>query len=77
MKFKIGDIVIKTTGGNKMTISDMRARASSDIEYECIWFVELELNNGIFKESEIVFLSEYKQLLKEQERDDKIEKLLN
>ncbi len=46
MKYKTGDIVIKTTGGNKMTISDK----IEDGVYKCLWFVENSLNESIFNE---------------------------
>jgi uncharacterized protein YodC (DUF2158 family) len=73
MKYKSGDIVIKTTGGNKMTISDK----ISDGLYKCLWFVESSLNESVFKEEEIVTLNEYKRFLKTEEREDKINQLLN
>ena len=72
MKFKPGDIVIKTTGGNKMTIFDR----ISDGVYKCLWFVESSMNESIFNEEEIVTLTEYKRFLKTEERDDKINQLL-
>ena len=34
MKFNCGDVVIKTTGGNKMTISE-----KIEDGYKCLWFV--------------------------------------
>ena len=72
MKFKPGDIVIKTTGGNKMTIFDK----ISDGVYKCIWFVESSCTESIFYEDEIVTLNEYKRFLKTEEREDKINQLL-
>jgi len=72
MRFKSGDIVIKTTGGNKMTIFD-----KIEDGYKCLWFVESSLNERVFKEDELVTLNEYKRLLKTEERDDKINKILN
>jgi uncharacterized protein YodC (DUF2158 family) len=72
MKFKPGEIVIKTTGGNKMSIFDK----ISDGVYKCVWFVESSMNESVFKEDEIVTLIEYKRLLKTEERDDKINQLL-
>ncbi len=72
MRFKCGDIVIKNTGGNKMTISD-----KLDDGYKCLWFVENSLNEKVFKEEEIVTLNEYKRFLKTEEREDKINKLLD
>jgi uncharacterized protein YodC (DUF2158 family) len=73
MKYKTGDIVIKTTGGNKMTIYD---RIDNGI-YKCLWFVESKSNESIFKEDEIVTLEEYKNYLRIEERDDKLNQLLN
>ena len=72
MKFKPGDIVIKTTGGNKMTVFDK----ISDGVYSCLWFVESSVNESIFKEDEIVTIPEWKRLIKTEEREDKINQLL-
>jgi uncharacterized protein YodC (DUF2158 family) len=72
MKYKNGDIVIKTSGGNKMTIFDR----ISDGVYKCLWFVENSCNESVFKEEEIVTLNEYKNFLKTEEREDKINQLL-
>ena len=72
MKFKSGEIVIKTTGGNKMTIFDRIGDS-----YKCLWFNERGMNESEFKEEEIVTLQEYKRLLKTEEREDKINQLLN
>ena len=71
MKYKSGDIVIKTSGGNKMTIFD-----KVNDSYKCLWFVESSLNESVFKEDELVTLNEYKKILKTEERDDKINQLL-
>lgn len=72
MKYKSGDVVIKTTGGNKMTIFD-----KVNDSYKCLWFVENTINESIFKEEEIVSLEEYKKYLKIEERDDKLNQLLS
>jgi uncharacterized protein YodC (DUF2158 family) len=72
MKFKAGEIVIKTTGGNKMTIFDKIGD-----HYKCLWFVESKMNESDFKEDEIVSLQEYKTLLKTEEREDKLNQLFN
>lgn len=72
MSFKIGDIVIKTTGGNKMTISERLT-----VGYKCLWFVENNLNEKVFTEEEIVTLQDYKRFLKTEERQDKINQILN
>lgn len=71
MSFKCGDIVIKNTGGNKMTISDTLPDG-----YKCLWFVESKLNEKVFKADEIVTINEYKRLLKTEEREDKINQIL-
>ena len=71
MKFRNGEIVIKTTGGNKMTIYD-----KVEDGYKCLWFVESRFNEKIFKEDEIVTLNEYKRFLKTEEREDKINQIL-
>jgi uncharacterized protein YodC (DUF2158 family) len=73
MKYKSGDVVIKTTGGNKMTIFDK----IDEGVYKCLWFVESTMNESEFKEEEIVTLNEYKRFLKTEEREDKINQLLN
>jgi uncharacterized protein YodC (DUF2158 family) len=72
MKYKSGDVVIKTTGGNKMTVFDK----IEDGVYKCLWFVESSLNESVFKEEEIITLNEYKRFLKTEEREDKINQLL-
>ena len=72
MKYKSGDVVIKTTGGNKMTIFD-----KVNDSYKCLWFVESKMNESVFKEEEIVTLEEYKRYLRIEERDDKLSKLLS
>lgn len=72
MKFKCGEIVIKTTGGNKMTIFD-----KSDTGYKCIWFDDNSGHEKDFKENEIVSITDYKRLLKTEEREDKINRILN
>ena len=71
MRFKSGDIVMKNTGGNKMTIFDQIENG-----YKCLWFVESSLNESVFIEDELVTLNEYKKILKTEERDDKINQLL-
>jgi hypothetical protein len=45
--------------------------------YKCIWFVENYLNESVFKEEEIVTLYEYRRILKTEEREDKINKILD
>lgn len=75
MKFKPGDVVIKKTGGNKMTV-DREYKNDTEYHYKCYWFIENNLFEGVFIESDITTLDEYKRLLKIEERDDKIFKIL-
>ena len=74
-KYNSGDVVIKTTGGNKMTINNLVLDGGKN-KYRCFWFIESSLNEGVFNEEDIVTLEEYKRFLKTEERDDKIDKLL-
>jgi uncharacterized protein YodC (DUF2158 family) len=87
MKFKVGDVVIKKTGGNKMTIQEgfrippKKIPADSIFYnyvdfYRCYWFVDSELNEEEFSEDEIVTLDEYKNYLKIEEREDKLNTIL-
>lgn len=69
---KPGDIVIKTTGGNKMTIHSIENNL-----FKCFWFVESKLNEAYFKNEDIVTLEDYKRFLKIEERDDKLRKLFS
>ncbi len=70
--FKLGDLVIKKTGGNKMTISKIVDRL-----IDCQWFVGSNLNNDTFSLSELIHIDEYYLYLKLEEREDKISKILN
>jgi uncharacterized protein YodC (DUF2158 family) len=73
MEFKLGDVVIKRTGGNKMTITSIDVNEN----YECIWFDDKKLYNDLFHKNEIVTIPEYRKILKIIEREDKIAKILN
>ena len=75
MKFKSGDIVIKKTGGNKMTICQTYLNESIT-HYKCYWFIENKLFEELFQEDKLVTLDEYKSILKVEERDDKINQIL-
>lgn len=68
MKFKIGDIVIKRSGGNKMTISDIVENCC-----KCIWFVDSNLEEGLFNLDDIVTIKNYRIV---EERNEKINSLL-
>lgn len=74
MKYKPGDVVIKTTGGNKMTVVQ-EYKNENEYYYKCYWFVGSELNEEVFSEDSIVTLEEYKRYLKIEERDDKLNQL--
>ena len=68
---KVGDLVIKNTGGNKMKVISI----SSGIA-ECVWITE-SFNQGIFKVQELLPFSDYKTLFKEEKRNDKIQSILD
>ena len=70
MSFKLGDVVIKITGGDKMTIDEIL-----DGNYKCIWFTDTHLKEQVFSENEIVSIPDYKRLLITEERQDKINKI--
>lgn len=71
MRFKPGDVVIKPTGGNKMTVYK-----SLNEGYECVWVVD-KMHQDTFKEDDIVSIEEYKsRYLKIEEREDKINRIL-
>jgi uncharacterized protein YodC (DUF2158 family) len=67
---KVGDLVIKNTGGNKMKVVSIIGN-----QVECAWVTE-SFNQQFFPIDQIIPLSDYKSLFKEEKRDDKIEILL-
>ena len=67
---KVGDLVIKNTGGNKMKVVSI-----IENQVECAWVTD-SFNQKIFPIEQIVPISEYNSLFKEEKRDDKIEILL-
>lgn len=69
MKYKSGDLVIKTTGGNKMSVFS----TISDGLYKCIWCVGSKVNESLFREDEIIPIEDYKIL---EERQYKIDQIL-
>lgn len=72
MKFKVGDVVIKKTGGDKMIVY-----STINKNYECIWASD-KMYKDIFSEDEIVSLEEYKnKYIKIEAREDKINRVLN
>ena len=68
---KVGEIVIKNTGGNKM-----RVICISNGVAECVWFTDC-FNQGNFSIGELVPISQYATIFKDQYREEKIDKLLN
>ena len=67
---KVGDLVIKNTGGNKMKVISV----SKGI-VECAWFTDC-FNQGNFNIGELVPISEYGTIFKEEKRNDKIQSIL-
>ncbi len=68
---KVGDLVIKNTGGNKMRVVSINNGVA-----ECVWLTEY-FNQGYFNLNDLRKYSEYKTLFLDQYRQDKIEKILN
>lgn len=75
MKYKPGDVVIKKTGGNKMTVVQ-EYKNGHHYHYKCYWFIGSYLKEEIFSEEDIVTLEVYKRFLKIEEREDKINQIL-
>jgi len=71
MKFKPGDLVIKNTGGNKMTILSL-----DDNRIQCGWFTE-SYHESIFDEKELLPYSQYEKIRLTAKRDDLINQLLS
>lgn len=69
-RFKIGDIVIKKTGGDKMSIIEI-----DDSNYKCIWCDDKLVREQVFSEEDITSLNDYKNFLKIEEREDKINEI--
>ena len=72
MRFKPGDIVIKSTGGNKMKIVECREDGSID----CVWATD-DLNRGEFREDDLVSINDYKSSIMTEKRDDLIDRILD
>jgi uncharacterized protein YodC (DUF2158 family) len=71
MKFKLGDLVIKNTGGNKM-----RILSYVDNKVECGWFTE-NYHESVFNEQDLVPYNQYQTILLTEKRDDLISQILN
>jgi uncharacterized protein YodC (DUF2158 family) len=68
---KVGDLVIKNTGGNKMKVISI-----SNGVAECVWLTE-SFNQSYFNLADLVPISEYRTIFKGDYRQEKIDKLLN
>jgi uncharacterized protein YodC (DUF2158 family) len=68
---KVGDLVIKNTGGNKMKVISVNNGVA-----ECVWFTEC-FNQSYFSVIDLVPISQSKTIFKKFHRDEKIDKLLN
>ena len=68
---KVGDLVIKNTGGNKMKVISI-----SNGVAECVWLTE-SFNQDNFRINDLVHISEYGSIFKGDYRQEKIDKLLN
>ena len=68
---RVGDLVIRNTGGNKMKVVSIIGRS-----VECAWITE-SFNQGIFDISELLPFSDYKSLFKDERRNDKISLILD
>lgn len=71
MKFNPGDLVIKSSGGNKMKVVSFNGNG-----YDCGWFTE-KYHEEFFNEEELVSISQYKSSLMNEKRDDLIKKILS
>lgn len=68
---RVGDLVIKTTGGNKMRVVSI-----TDNIAECAWVTE-SFNQGMFSVDELLPFSDYKSLFRNYHRQEKINKILS
>ena len=68
---KVGDLVIKNTGGNKMKVVSIQ-----DNKAECAWITE-SFNQAVFSVEELLPFSDYNSMFKDEKRNDKISLLLD
>lgn len=68
--FKKGDQVIKKTGGNKMSVVEMK----NDL-ITCIWATE-SVHLESFSYQELMPIEDYESLMIKYDRDDKIKKII-
>lgn len=67
---KVGDLVIKTTGGNKMRVISIHNEIA-----ECVWLTE-SFNQDNFRVSDLVPISQYSSIFKDYHRQEIIDKIL-
>jgi uncharacterized protein YodC (DUF2158 family) len=67
---KVGDLVIKNTGGNKMKVISICNGVA-----ECVWLTE-SFNQDNFSINDLVPISQYANIFKEEKRNDKIQSIL-
>ena len=68
---KVGDLVIKTTGGNKMRVISIHNGIA-----ECVWLTE-SFNQDNFRINDLVPISQYASMFKDYHRQEIIDKILN
>jgi len=68
---KVGDLVMKNTGGNKMKVISITNGIA-----ECVWLTEC-FNQNYFNMGDLVPISESKKLFMNYYRQEKINKILN
>ena len=68
---KVGDLVIKNTGGNKMKVISITNGIA-----ECVWLTEC-FNQNYFNLGDLVPISESKKMFKNYYREEKINKILS
>ena len=68
--FKEGDQVIKKTGGNKMSVVEIK----NDL-ITCIWATE-SVHLGSFTHKELMKIEDYESLMSKYDRDDKIKRII-
>ena len=67
---KVGDLVIKNTGGNKMKVISIKNGIA-----ECVWLTE-SFNQDNFRVNDLVPISQYDTIFKNYQREEIIDKLL-
>lgn len=67
MVFKVGDLVIKKDGGNKMVVFEVK----EDKFISCIWATD-GIHNQSFNSDDLMPLSDWRTMMNQFEREDKI-----